>query len=74
MRRKRARHRPLSISSSHWRSDGRAKVRYASRDEALRAAGERQIDSGTDLQVYQCAYCEGWHMARRRGRPDEREG
>lgn len=67
MARRRA-HRPLTIDSSHWRSDGQPKVRYAARTDALVAAEVRSRESGTPLGVYECAYCGGWHMGRRTGR------
>ncbi len=61
-------HRPLAIDASHWREDGQPKVRYPSRADALVAADERSKDSGTELGVYECAFCGGWHMGRRAGR------
>lgn len=60
--------RPLAIDASHWRGDGRPKVRYPTRTDALVAAGERSKDAGTELGVYECAYCGGWHMSKRSGR------
>ena len=63
-------HRPLSVGSSHWRSDGQAKVRYGSRSEALSAAADRSSESGVELGAYQCAFCGGWHMGRRDRRDD----
>lgn len=61
-------HRPLALDASHWRADGRPKVRFASRSEALVAAHDRSHDAGAQLGVYQCAFCHGWHMGRRDGR------
>ncbi|MDA8310065.1 MAG: hypothetical protein M0Z46_05540 [Actinomycetota bacterium] len=61
-------HRPLALGSSHWREDGQPKVRYPSRSDALTAADERARESGTELGVYECAFCGGWHMGRRSGR------
>lgn len=61
-------HRPLSLGSSHWRSDGQPKVRYPSEGEALVAAAERSGEAGVELAAYRCAYCRGWHM----GRPNAR--
>ncbi len=63
-------HRPLSLSGSHWRADGRPKVRYASRQEAVLAAADRAEAAGTELGVYSCDFCHGWHM----GRPSSRDG
>jgi hypothetical protein len=57
-------HIGLSVSSSHWREDGQAKVRYASRAEALSAAADRASESGLRLGAYRCDYCDGWHMGR----------
>ena len=65
-------HRPLTLDASHWRDDGRAKVRYSTRTDALVAAGERSKEAGTALGVYQCAFCRGWHMGRRTGRSGTR--
>ncbi len=63
-RHRRVAHKPLSIDSSHWRSDGQAKVRYPTQRDAQLAASDRSADIGYDLDVYQCAFCNGWHMAR----------
>lgn len=57
-------HRPLTLAATHWRGDGRPKVRYPSRADALVAASERSKEAGTELNVYECAYCGGWHMGR----------
>ena len=64
-------HRPISISASHWRADGQAKVRYPNRAEALAAAGDRSAESGVDLGAYACDFCGGWHMGKRTGRGAE---
>jgi hypothetical protein len=61
-------HRPLSISGSHWRADGEAKVRFAAKADAQLAAAERSRVSGADLHVYRCDFCGGWHMGRGGGR------
>ena len=66
---RRSTHRELALDSSHWRKDGRAKVRYDTRAEALSAAEERRSDTGAALSVYRCPYCEGWHMGSRSERP-----
>jgi hypothetical protein len=68
MPRHRPAQRPLSVSASHWREDGVAKVRYGSRAEALSAAEERARESGVALSAYQCDFCGGWHMGRRSAR------
>jgi hypothetical protein len=57
-------HRPLTIRSTHWRADGRAKQRYHSSREAQLAANDRSAEAGYLLHVYQCDFCKGWHMAR----------
>jgi hypothetical protein len=59
-------HRPLTLDASHWRADGQPKVRYRTRQQALSAAGERSRDAGRTLGVYECAFCRGWHMGKRR--------
>jgi len=61
-------HRPLSIDSTHWRADGRPKVRYPTQSSAQAAAAERSAEAGSLLGVYLCAFCHGWHMGRRSGR------
>lgn|GEM_PF-324678 len=70
MARPRPAHRPVSLSYSHWREDGLAKVRYPSRAEALSAAEERARESGVELGAYRCDYCNGWHMGRRSARQE----
>jgi len=60
--------RPISLSGSHWREDGRAKVRYPSKAEALSAAEERGRETAISLGVYACDFCGGWHMSRRSSR------
>jgi hypothetical protein len=65
MPRRRTKHRELALDSSHWRRDGQPKVRYGSQGEALGAAEERGAEAGTKLSVYQCPYCNGWHMGSR---------
>jgi hypothetical protein len=52
--------RPLRLP--HWRADGNPKVRYPSETEANKAAFAFRLEHGTDLNVYQCEYCGGWHM------------
>lgn len=61
-------HRPLALDASHWRADGQPKVRFGSRSEAVSAAYERAQEAEAELGVYQCAFCQGWHMGRRDGR------
>ncbi|MGH9047522.1 MAG: hypothetical protein ACRDVW_09455 [Acidimicrobiales bacterium] len=63
-------HRQLKLDSSHWRRDGRPKVRYPSRAEALFAADERRAESRVSLSVYECPYCKGWHMGSRSDHSD----
>ena len=58
-------HRPLSMDGSHWRADGRPKVRYPSQADALGAAEERSRQSDVTLEVYRCDFCGGWHMGSR---------
>jgi hypothetical protein len=69
-RRRPREHRPLSLSSSHWRADGAAKVRYPTEREALAAAAERGREAGMELGAYRCGFCHGWHMGRRDPRHD----
>lgn len=71
MARRRPPHRPLTIGSSHWREDGRPKVRYATEGDANAAAEELWHETGADLGVYRCAFCNGWHMGRRGRRGDD---
>jgi len=67
-RHRRVAHKPLTIDSTHWRADGRAKVRYPTERDARLAADERGREAGFELTVYRCAFCQGWHMARAEGR------
>jgi len=53
--------RPFSIGS-HWRADGAPKAVFGSRQEALRAANVRRIESGTTLNAYECDFCARWHL------------
>ena len=59
--------RPLS-PGSHWRADGAPKATYRTQQEALSVADERQLESGVDLNVYQCDLCHCWHMGSAAGR------
>jgi len=56
--------RPLSLAGSHWRADGAAKSRFASKADALGAANQRWIEDKVELSVYRCEYCNGWHLGR----------
>lgn len=60
--------RPLALDASHWREDGRPKVRYSNRTDALVAADIQSKETGAALGAYQCAFCRGWHMGRSGGR------
>ena len=53
-------------SREHWRSDGRPKTRFTSRDEANRASLQRLVEDQVDLDCYQCTFCGGWHLGGRR--------
>jgi hypothetical protein len=53
---------------AHWRADGAPKTSYASQRDALSASDERRLESGADLNVYQCGFCHAWHMGNRAGR------
>jgi hypothetical protein len=59
--------RPFSLGS-HWRSDGAPKAVFGSRQDALRAANVRQIESGVSLNVYACDFCSRWHLGSSAGR------
>jgi hypothetical protein len=69
--RRRPPHRPLTLDASHWREDGRPKVRYPTQRDALLAADDRGQEAGVDLGVYRCPFCDGWHMGKRGGRSPE---
>jgi hypothetical protein len=45
--------------------DCRRKVRYATEREADDAAYRARME-GTQLAVYQCPWCNGWHLTRKR--------
>ncbi|HMK99008.1 MAG TPA: hypothetical protein VK428_02340 [Acidimicrobiales bacterium] len=56
---------PTRPRLAHFRSDGTAKTRFASRDEADRAAFQARLDHGRELSSYQCQMCGGWHLGSR---------
>ncbi len=56
---------PGPTGREHWRSDGRPKARFASRDEANRASLHVRLDHGADLDPYRCGFCGGWHLGNR---------
>jgi hypothetical protein len=47
---------------THWRVDGAPKTAYATQRDAYAAAEERRQESGADLNVYRCTFCDSWHM------------
>jgi hypothetical protein len=61
-RRLRRREGPRRTLLSHWRADGKAKVRYASETEANRASFGHRLEHGSDLLPYRCEFCGGWHL------------
>jgi hypothetical protein len=63
-------HRPLSLRSSHWKTDGSAKVRFSDRAAALSIANQRAMEDGIQLNVYQCDFCTGWHLGSTAARAD----
>jgi hypothetical protein len=63
--RRRPAHREFAPDATHWRRDGRPKTRFASRADALSALEERSDDADAPLNVYRCAFCDGWHMGTR---------
>jgi hypothetical protein len=46
----------------HYRADGKPKTRFASEQDANRAAFSNRLDHGVDLAVYACDICGGWHL------------
>ena len=52
----------------HWRADGGPKTAFPTQGAATAAAEDRRRVSGADLAVYQCDFCQAWHMGRRAGR------
>jgi len=52
----------------HWRTDGRPKTRFPSRDEANRSALQLRLEVAADLDPYECQFCGGWHLGNRRER------
>ncbi len=67
-RRREKAHRPVSLSLTHWRADGRPKMAYPSQSEALVAADVRAKEAGVELNVYRCDFCGSWHMGGAAGR------
>ena len=47
---------------AHTTSTGRAKVPYATRDEALAKARSMRGRDGVGLGAYQCGTCGKWHV------------
>ena len=41
------------------------KKRYASEAEARATADHQARTTGTELKVYECAWCRGWHLSSR---------
>jgi hypothetical protein len=58
----RRRGEPRRPRLSHWRADGQVKTRYASEQEANRAAFGYRLEHGSDLLAYVCSFCQGWHL------------
>lgn len=54
---------PRRTRLSHWRADMTPKTRFASEDDANRAAFQARLDHGRELTCYQCEFCGGWHLA-----------
>ena len=59
--------RPGRPRLDHFRADGSTKTRFASQDEAERAALQARLDHGTTLGSYRCEMCGGWHLGSRDG-------
>ena len=51
---------------SHVRADGSPKQRYSSEAEGREAAQLQWAINGSELAVYRCEICSGWHLARSR--------
>lgn len=45
-----------------WSSCGK-KTRYSNEHQALHVAKAATALRGTSLKVYNCRYCNGWHLA-----------
>ena len=52
----------------HWRSDGQAKRRFPSSEDANRSSLRLRLEEGADLHPYRCRYCGDWHLGNRSGR------
>jgi hypothetical protein len=59
---------PHPPRSPHHRADGQPKTRFASEQDANRAAFSSRLDHGVDLNVYACDICGGWHLGNTSGR------
>ena len=46
----------------------RSKQRYVSEAEARATAAHQAHATGRELDVYECAWCRGWHLTSRRTR------
>lgn len=47
---------------AHTTSKGRAKVAYATREEAAARARSMRKRDGASMSVYQCGKCAKWHV------------
>ena len=47
------------------RSECGKKQRYASETEARATADHQARTTGTELSVYECPWCRGWHLSSR---------
>lgn len=52
--------------SAHTTRTGRAKVGYASREEALTHAQSLARRDGASMSVYRCPTCKQWHVGHQR--------
>lgn len=54
----------FSIYAHAKRSDGKAKIAYASKAKAEQAASDMSKKYKSTFTVYKCLFCEGWHVSK----------
>ena len=58
----------FSIYAHAKRSDGKAKIAYASKAKAEKAAFDMSKKYGYPFVSYKCLFCEGWHVSKAVGK------
>lgn len=51
---------------SHKNKSGNLKVKYNSKESAVKAAQKMKEKNGVHYSVYKCIFCDGYHIGRNR--------